>query len=733
VISSAWQKRITECWKRSELYSMPKSPPYTRLFWFAMGLVALFVLAFSAYFIVYLIGRQTAYMTSAEDMGIMDQAVWSLTHGHLFQQTICNIVSDTNCHGPDGITRFALHFEPILFLMALFYLIWASPDMLLLIQVLVVASGAFPAFWLARLRLRNELAATGIALLYLLYPAQQQATLFEFHAVTLTAAFLLFTLYFIYTRRTGWLFIFAVLSMACKEEIPLLIAGFGLWSLLFQHRWKSGGALVLLAASWLGLVLLVFHSLSPTGHSLLAPRYSYLGTSPLQIAHTILRHPRSFLMQHVFNRDGTQYLRILLAPAGYLPLLAPWVLVLALPTLTINLLSSDPNMHTGIFQYNAEIVPILVFATIESIMLIIWLGHWGLKGLQLLREKALPASMLPPFPRYSARLARSVLLAMLVGFVLFAVVRQDFTYGALPFSQGFHWPKTTAHVRLAQRFIDIIPPAASVSAQSDLVPHLSHRSNIYLFPYGDDQADYVFLDVVSTTYPLNYAPYLHEVKKLLLKENYGLVAAQDGYLLLKQGIASPGISSYSPDQDGDDVLPALPDDFCSFVYVAQKQVKTPLLVDFSAAASAAASVRLIDYSVTTPNMFPANMLTKFMEVTTYWKLNTSSVPPLRLVALLLDKAGKEQYASIDFPANSWCPTTTWKAGGVFRLKSTMLYIGDIPHGIVHVAIALQPYGVPLGSTMAVQARQSVRVVHAPDTVIPVEKASALQLATFSLQ
>ena len=56
----------------------------------------------------------------------------------------------------------------------------------------------------------------------------------------------------------------------------------------------------------------------------------------------------------------------LLAPAGYLPVLAPWILVLAAPTLALNLFSSNPGMYSGRFQYNAEIVPILVFAAIEA-------------------------------------------------------------------------------------------------------------------------------------------------------------------------------------------------------------------------------------------------------------------------------------------------------------------------------------------------------------------------------
>src|SRR5712691_11507389 len=207
--------------------------PRTPLFCIAIGLVSLMALLFSGFFIAFVTSRQDAFLTAAEDMGNMDQAVWSIIHGQILHQTICNVVSDTNCYSAAGFSRFAIHFEPMLFPVSLFYVIWSSPKTLLVLQTLIVASGAFPAFWLARLRLRNELAAVAIALVYLLYPAQQQATIFDFHAVTFTTSLLLFMLYFMYTRRTLWLFVFAILSMACKEEIPAVIALFGLWTMLF--------------------------------------------------------------------------------------------------------------------------------------------------------------------------------------------------------------------------------------------------------------------------------------------------------------------------------------------------------------------------------------------------------------------------------------------------------------------------------------------------------------------
>src|SRR6266699_1473355 len=429
VSKATWQKRLAVLRSRLYLYPAPDPLSRTPLFWVAMGLVSLMVLLFSGFFIAYAISRQDAFLTAAEDMGNMDQAVWSIIHGQILHQTICNVVSDTNCYSAAGFSRFAIHFEPMLFPVSLLYVVWSSPKTLLVIQTLIVACGAFPAFWLARLRLRNELAAVAIALVYLLYPAQQQATIFEFHAVTFTASLLLFTLYFMYTRRTAWLFVFAILSMACKEEIPLVIAFFGLWSIIFQQRWRSGLGLVLLSIGWVGVTLWAYRHFSPTGHPLLASRYAYLGNGPVEIIRNFILHPKSLIYQHVLEQYHRKYLSILLAPVGYLPLLAPWILVLAVPSIAINLFSSDPNQYLGIFQYNAEIVPVLIFATIEAIVVIIWALQWFLdrirewNKLQQVRSDDQPVDAATSWPL--ARWLRPLSLLLLICFVLFAVVRED--------------------------------------------------------------------------------------------------------------------------------------------------------------------------------------------------------------------------------------------------------------------------------------------------------------------
>ncbi len=750
-MSSTVRKQIAVWRNRIHLYPAPEEMPHTPLFWLATGLVALAVVLFAGYFILYLTGRHDAYITSAEDLGIMDQAVWSILHGQVLHQTICNIVNDTNCYSSSGTSRLAIHLEPILFPISLSYLIWPNPKTLLVIQSLVVASGAFPAFWLARLRLRNELGAVAIAVLYLLYPAQQQATVFDFHAVTLTAAFLLFTLYFMYTRKTVWLFVFAILSMACKEEIPAVILLFGLWSIVFQQRWRSGLALAVLAAVWLGVGYWIMHSFSPVGHPLLISRYAALGSSPFQIIRSIVFHPFGILRVYVFDHYHLDYLRILLSPAGYLPLLAPWALILAVPSLAINLLSSEPNMRSGYFQYNAEIVPVFIFATIEGIVVVLWIVQWVLLRVQQRRgvqTKLVDTDTAQPRARSSilVRLVHITLLIGLLGYALYDVVRADEVRGALPFSavsidpfQGavpmtpqYQWPQTNAHVTLAQYFIDLIPASASVSAQSHLVPHISERNSIYLFPYQDDSADYIFLDVTGNTYPLIAVSYVDEVKKVLLHEDYGVEAAQDGYLLLKRGLPSVGVSPYSPYQSGavDLLLPNLPDMFCSFTHTVPQPSQNVTGVTFTAIDSSASAINLVGLHVVTPKVY--SLSTGAMQISLLWKVNAATQVPMRILVMVADTNGMEHYATIDFPALEWCPSNTWQQGQVYSTISDIFLLSHIPNGLAHVSIVLLPVTYPFSMIMDGHRWYAVQVANPTVSLVGSHANTALEVATIKI-
>lgn len=740
--SSVWKKRLAVLLNRLYLYPESEPMPRTWLFWAATVLVLLMVLGFSAYFILYLNAKQDAFLTNAEDLGIMDQAIWSIWHGSILHQTICNIVNDTNCYSPAGIMRFAIHFEPILFPVSLLYLIAPSPKTLQIIQTLIVASGAFPAFWLARLRLRNDLMALAFPVLYLMYPALQFALVNDFHAVTFTTALLMFTFYFMYTRQTAWFMAFAILSMACKEEIPVVIFCYALWSMVFQQRYRINLILCAIALAWIGVSLGFTHYFSPTGQALLGSRYASLGHGPVQVAKTILLHPKMILKQHVLEQAHRSYLQGLLAPAAYLPLLAPWVLILALPTLGLNLLSSDTNMYSGYFQYNAEIIPVLVFSTIEACVLIAWLVTMLLRRVSRLKtqEPALSASRtmrLGPSPWIGW--VQRCLLALLVILTTVSVVRANATPRevVLPLVNKLVIPKPSAHARLAQRFINMIPADASISAQSALVPHLSQRKNIYMFPYQDTATDYVLLDVIGDKYPyFQNSIYNQAVKDVFSSGKYRVVAAQDGYLLLKRGLSKTTSMTQA------EILAPYYPNFCSFVQIAPKEMQARVQrheakavdVEFRG-GSEPTGLTLIAYAVvaksqvraSSPN--PRDMVT----VTTYWKVTRPTLAPLQIGIFSIGSDGKEHYANQDFPDRYWCPSNTWQAGTIVSMtgRNFSFSADNTPFGLDQIAMTLVPDGLA-NKIMDVRARLSVHVISGPASVVPTVGTKGLKLATITV-
>src|SRR5262249_41236551 len=142
--------------------------------------------------------------------------------------------------------RLGSHVDPIVGAFAPLWWIWPSPAMLVATQAVAIALGALPVFWLSRKHLGSQQAALGVALAYLLYPALQSLAVNEFHPVAFACPLLLFAFWYLDEDRLGAFAIFAVLAALTKEEIPLVIAGMGLWYAMSRRQWRIGGTIAVL-------------------------------------------------------------------------------------------------------------------------------------------------------------------------------------------------------------------------------------------------------------------------------------------------------------------------------------------------------------------------------------------------------------------------------------------------------------------------------------------------------
>ena len=439
--------------------------------------------------------RQDAFATGRFDLGNMVQAVWSTAHGHLLQVT--------NLQG-DQVSRLGAHVDPILVLFAPLWWMWSSPNMLLVVQALAVGLGAVPVFWLARKHLGSARAGLGFALVYLLYPATGWLTLNEFHPVALATPLLLFAFWFLDEDRLLLFGVFAVAAAACKEEIPFVIAGFGVWYAVSRRSWVEGGTIAVLGIAWAAVATTVVIPHFNHGQSSdFYTRYSEVGGSPGGIVKTAFTHPVR-LADAAFTGRDLHYVLQLLWPLAFLPLLSPLVLVAALPELAINVLSAVTTQTSIHFHYTAGIIAPLVIAAVL--------------GARRIHRSAYVVA------------AAAVVVALVGNYRLGPVPAWEH----LPGGQRFQARATdvTAHDRAADKALHLIPQSAVVTATNSLGAHLSARRRVLSFPFIQD-ATWIAADETQPGYADRYAPLATAEQLVWLRRNpeWKLVFERDGVLV----------------------------------------------------------------------------------------------------------------------------------------------------------------------------------------------------------
>jgi uncharacterized membrane protein len=466
------------------------------------ALIALCAIVFS-----YLsVSRHYSFNTAAYDLAMYDQTVWNTSQGRWFQ---INLLEDTM---PGLQNKLGDHVEPILLPLALLYKIRSNPDVLLIVQALALAALIWPLYQLLRLWTRRIfLAGLGVTL-YLLHPAMWNALLFDFHPVTLAAACLMFAFWSLAQRRYKTCLLFAILAMMCKEQIGLIVALFGLYTWLFRKPQRRFAVLlVVIGLAWSILAIGVVNPMfQPAGVSYYLNRYGRLGSTFGEVLTSPFTQP-DVVWSIVTSPKRVAYYGDLLLPLGGLPLLGIELLLPALPDIVLNTLSAFAPSRTLDYHYAVVILPFLILAAVGGIdRLARWLS-----------------------PKINRRLmlsAASILVLASMG-----AYQLDHYHGFLPLTDRY-WPTytITPHDLIGLQIAARIPPEVVVSAQFDLVPHISQRPRAHIFPRIED-ATYVFLDTQGVIEPFtNQAEYQSAVDQLLHDPAFEVVSQQDGFILLRR-------------------------------------------------------------------------------------------------------------------------------------------------------------------------------------------------------
>jgi uncharacterized membrane protein len=341
----------------------------------AWGLLIIFMLIYAVDMSRLAVLRYETFQATAFDLGNMDQVLWNTIHGRLFQFTNQAI----DWYGPP--TRLAIHFEPIILPLSLLYAFHADPRILLIFQTLVLVTGAVPVFLITRKYLRDwPLLAAFMAGAYLLTPALLGLNIFDFHPVALATPLLLYAILALEYKHYIWFLIACILAASCKEDVPLAVAGLGIL-VIWKYKLPRLGTVLIgggLLWSFLAFKVIIPHFYPGVQANNFWYRYEALGSSPEAAIGNIFLHPW-LLFTTFITLDRFYYLLGLVRSTGFLALLAPEWLIPALPSLAVNLLSTDPLLYNGVYHYNAVIIPFVMLASIHGTcrLIAIWQGWRG--------------------------------------------------------------------------------------------------------------------------------------------------------------------------------------------------------------------------------------------------------------------------------------------------------------------------------------------------------------------
>jgi uncharacterized membrane protein len=285
-------------------------------------------------------------------------------------------------------------------------------------------------------------------------------TWWHFHPECLAVTPLLFAWWFALHRRWGWYALCVVLVAATKEDAALAVIALG-FVVAIRHSWRAGLLTAAGALSWLVVCLkLIIPHATGAVNPFYADQFADLGKNTNQILYNGVRHP-SRVLRLAFRHNRHDYYVKMFVPVAGVALLAPVVLLIALPTMLVNVINNQGYPHNYQYQYQALVSAGVFLAVVEAI----------------------------------GRTARIGLRRFQIGLVCACALASNVVWSPSPLNarvyHGGIWAMhTTPHVRAMDEAVHRGPAGAGVSASYPVVPHLTHRTQIYEWPNPWKRANY---------------------------------------------------------------------------------------------------------------------------------------------------------------------------------------------------------------------------------------------------
>ena len=480
-------------------------------------------------------------LSATYDQALFLQELWSTSAGRPFESSLSSVLSGAVAiHGElprVDYLHLGQHANVLTLLTAPLVVVagsWALP----LIQVTVLTAAGLVLWRLAAARLPRSLARR-ITLAYFLSGAVLGPALENFHDL-IWLPLLGFLVVAALLDRCLWrTLLFSSALLLVREDSGLLLFSLGFWALLRQPGARRLGAVLMLASfSW---VLLVTGWIQPMVDSSLSDRFlqekfGHLvsdvsgGTGSVLI--TMLSRPLAVLEAIVSPPDATLgFVLALSLPLLFVPLLSVDTALLLSAPLLIALVSQGRTALAVTLRYVLALVPGLYLGTV-----LWWTQH--------------------PRVWSQAWVRRCWTGAISLGLVLTLLGNPHRSLSALipdSISPWIHVPpqRMLERRQAARAAVALIPPSASVAADTPLLPLLAQRDTVIRFPkhvhYRDRSGDQQTVEWIAA-FPGFYTPLApvfkrerkqqnsiqDELKQLTESDRYRLVHCASGAVVLQR-------------------------------------------------------------------------------------------------------------------------------------------------------------------------------------------------------
>ena len=384
--------------------------------------------------------------TWAYDMGIYDQGFWLVSRGGQSFVTV------------RGLEFWGHHVNLIVLAFVPFYWLGAGPSFLYVAQAVVLGAGAVPTYLIARDRFRNEWMGLVFAVVFLLYAPVQWIAWANFHPEALVITPFLFAWWFAQRGRWVAFFVALVIALSTREDTAMAVFVMGgvLWWMFRRSGRSERDQWMALATAGLGVVwyLVTTRFVIPYFNQGEQPFYvgyffGHYGDSMPGIARTMLERPDR-VVSDATQPDRLRFYRDLFLPLGGMPLLAPLQLLMAVPQLLASVIGLSPYARTIRFQYTSVMVAPIMIASIQ--------GAWTIWRFALVRR-------------------------VLVPWLLVCAYVTNIAWSPSPWgANSAVWVGPNPRHDAMRTAIELVPDDVSVSSTYSMLPHLSHREQIYDWP-----------------------------------------------------------------------------------------------------------------------------------------------------------------------------------------------------------------------------------------------------------